>query len=116
MMTDQIDGMKRDILTKRAQYIEKQSDLSQLFRNSHPEVKNRINRIYNCAMYGSPLWDLTSLYVVQLENTYNRSIRKIWDLPLATHHSLIEPLSGYHLYSDLKCKTNQILPEIKDKS
>ena len=105
MMSDKLEGMKRDILTKRAQYIEKQSELSQLFYNSHPEIKNKVNKIYNCAMYGSPLWDLSSEYVTSIENTYNRSVRAMWDLPLSTHRRLIEPLSGYHLFGDLRSKT-----------
>ena len=113
MMSDQIDGMKRDILAKRAQYIEKQAELSQLFQYCHPEIKNKVNRIYNCSMYGSPLWDLSSQYIVTLENTYNRSIRTMWDLPLSTHRRLIEPLSGFHLYSDIKYKTITFYQRLK---
>ena len=38
-INDTLDGQKSDILAKRAQYIDKQSEINQLFRSAHPEVK-----------------------------------------------------------------------------
>ena len=54
-MSDCLEGQKADILAKHAAYIDKEADFNKLFHSSHPEVKCRINKIYNVSFYGSPL-------------------------------------------------------------
>ena len=39
------------------------------------------------------IWDLFCPEAVQLENSWNVSFRKMYDLPLQTHWYLVEPLS-----------------------
>jgi hypothetical protein len=91
---DKIDGMKTDLKIKRADYISKNNDILQEFGFSHPKTKIKINSIYNSHLSGSCLWDLFSKEAVQLENTWNVSMRLMMDLPRETHRRLIEPLSG----------------------
>ena len=55
-----MDGYSADTRIKRAQYIDKNRDLLQEFRFVHPQVKSKINMIYNSSFYGSNLWDLAS--------------------------------------------------------
>ena len=44
-------------------------------------------------MTGSPIWDLFSAEVIMLENSWNVSFRRMYDLPLQTHRNLVEPVS-----------------------
>ena len=71
------------------------------FPFSDPEVKCRINRIYNSSFPGSLLYDLTSKKTSQLVNSWSVSVRHMWRLPLNSHRYLMEPLGGKHAYSML---------------
>ena len=70
-------------------------ELVQEFPLAHPEVKCKINRVYN----SSVLYDLASDQVGQLTSSWYVSVRKMWELPMQTHRYLIEPLSGNHAHS-----------------
>ena len=94
-ITNKIDGCQTDIQIKNANYIEKNIELNQEFHFSHPETRLEINRIFNSHYYGSPLWDLFSPGARSIETSYNRSVKIMFGLPLATHRSLIEPLTGH---------------------
>ena len=93
-MGDRIDGCSLDMNIKKAQYISKNIELNQEFHFSHPYTRLKLNSIYNSHCYGSPLWDLFGACAVQLESSYNRSVKVMLDLPYATHRSLIEPLTN----------------------
>ena len=79
---------------KRARYIQRNNEIIQEFYFAHPETKCHLNNIYNMSFYGSPLWDLFSDTFSNIEFTYNRSIKMMWDLPLETHKYFIEPVSN----------------------
>ena len=85
--------MKMDIKTKRANYIEKNNDIIQEFSYTHPRTRNEINRIYNNHFTGSPLWDLFSREADMICNTWNKSIRLMFDVPLQTHNYFVEELA-----------------------
>ena len=48
------NGMKKDILNKRASFISKSCEISQEFSYASPETLLKINSIYNLHMTGSP--------------------------------------------------------------
>ena len=89
-----INGMQLDLKQKRAAYISKNNELLQEFGFSHPETLLKVNSIYNTHFTGSPLWNIFSEEAIKLENTWNKSIRLMLDVPINTHRNLIEPLSG----------------------
>jgi hypothetical protein len=95
-LTNIVDGFSQDIKIKRAQYIERNCELLQEFGFAHPDVKSKINRIYNTSFPGSILWDLTSRNVRMLENSWSLSVRYMWELPFNSHRYFIEPLGGLH--------------------
>ena len=82
-----------DIKAKRANYIDKNNDLIQEFSYTHPRTKNKMNMIYNNHFTGSPLWDLFTREVDMMCNTWNKSIRLMFDVPLQTHRYFLEELS-----------------------
>ena len=87
------DGMKKDLIVKRAQYIQKNNELNQEFFFTHPDTKFEVNMIYNSHFSGSPLWDLFSREMEMLENSWNMSFRVMYDLPLQTHRYFVERIS-----------------------
>ena len=91
-----VDGLSKDVRIKRARFIEKNCELLQEFPLAHPEVKCKINRIYNSSFPGSVLWDLSSKNVQQLINSWSVSTRQMWDLPMDSHRYFMEELGGTH--------------------
>ena len=86
------NGMLRDMKIKRAQYIQKNINLQQEFMFAHPQTRFRANLIFNSHFTGSPIWDLFSENAIQLENSWNVSVRRTFDLPM---RYLVEPVSGH---------------------
>ena len=64
-ITAVLDGLKKDILVKRAAFIQKNNEINQEFHFSHPNTKIKINSIYNSHFTGSCLWNLFSREAVQ---------------------------------------------------
>ena len=83
-----------DISTKRAQYISKCLELDQEFYFASGKTKFQLNSIYNFHFTGSPLWDLFGKTALSLEATYNKSVKNMFNLPLETHRSFIEPVTN----------------------
>jgi hypothetical protein len=77
-ITDKIDIVTEDMNIKRARYISKNIEINQEFHFAAAETV---------------LWDLCSPAAIRLESSYNRSMKVMMNLPLATHRELIEPLS-----------------------
>ena len=93
-LENKMDGMKHDVLVKRAQYITKNNDLCQEFHFCHPATKFQLNEIYNSSFCGSPLWNLFSRESKMLENTWNTSFRIMYGLPYATHRYFVQSVSN----------------------
>ena len=94
MLENKMNGMKKDIITKRANYISKNNEIMQEFYFTHPKTKLFVNQIYNGHFTGSPLWDLFSRETDMLCNSWNKSVRLMLGLPLTTHRYFLEPLAG----------------------
>jgi hypothetical protein len=116
-LDDKVNGMKQDILVKRANYISKNNDLSQEFHFCHPQTKFNLNFIYNSSFCGSPLWDLFCRESKMLENSWNTSFRIMYDLPYATHRFFVESVSGQiHLKNILMKRFLGFLSQIEKSS
>ena len=85
--------MKKDIKVKRANYIQKNNEINQEFYFAHPRTKFHLNMVYNSHFSGSSLWDLFSREVEMMENSWNMSMRVMYDLPLQTHRYFVEAIS-----------------------
>ena len=70
-----IDGQSQDIKEKRARFIERNVELNQEFIFAHPEIKSKINHIYNSSFPGSQLWDLCSKNANMLYNSWSVAVR-----------------------------------------
>ena len=99
-----INGLSEDIQRKRASYIQRNNEIIQETPKSHPNLRCQINSLFNTSFYGAQIWDLFDKSSESLYNTWNISIRKMFDLPYQTHRYYIEPLSerSHIKYSLLK--------------
>ena len=84
----------RDILEKRARYIQGNNQLMQEFSFADNLTKLFINKVYNGHHYGSVLWDLYSKEADMVYNSWSVSIRRMLRLDRRTHRHFIKPLSG----------------------
>jgi hypothetical protein len=92
-ITNDVNILKADMNIKKARYIAKNIEINQEFHFASPETKMVINDIYNSSWFGSTLYRIFSPEAVQLESSFNRSLKIMMDLPFATHRGLMEPLS-----------------------
>ena len=116
------NGMTRDIRIKRAGYIGKNWERLQEFLFSHPKWRLEANKIFNSHFTGSPIWDLFSAEAIMLENSWNVSFRRMYDLPFQTHRNLVEPVSEplhlkkllikqFHSFLQQIPKSDKVLPK-----
>ena len=86
--------MSKDCSYKRAKFISKVHSLNQEFHFADPQTILKLYDIYVCDFYGSNLWDFNSADVQRLLNSWNVSIRILFNLPRNTHRYSIETVSG----------------------
>ena len=68
------------------------------FHFAHPEIKTRINYIYNSPFSGSVLWNLNGRTFAMLKNSWSVSVRRMWELP---HRFFMEALGGTNAWTML---------------
>ena len=95
------NGHAADIKVKRARYIERNVEINHEFPDAHPDLKCKLNTIYNSSFPGSVLYDLFSDSTSLLVNSWSISVRQMWNLPYSAHKYVIEPLGGSHAYTML---------------
>jgi hypothetical protein len=94
-VSNEISITSHDINIKRAVFATKNIELNNEFYFASPFTKFRINGIYNTHYTGSPLWNLFSDEALRFESCYNRAVKIMFNLRLATHRHLIEPVTGH---------------------
>ena len=92
-VTNDIDGCQKDMMLKRARYIERNCEILQKFNFTPSDSKMKLNIVYSSHFTGSPFWDLTSRAGEMLEASFNRSIKLTFGLPYPTHRSLLPVIS-----------------------
>ena len=104
----------QDISVKRAIFVNNCIELNQQFSFADPDTKWKIGQIYNSHYTGSPIWDLFGPEAHHLESSYNRNVKIVYDLPLATHRHLIETVSRTtHLRKTLVSRFLGFIDQIK---
>ena len=77
-MTNQINGCQKDIMTKRARFIGRSSEILQEFHFAPPDSQMKLHSIYNSHFTGSSCWNI--------KITYN--------LPYPTHRNILPVISN----------------------
>ena len=109
-----LNGMAKDLMEKRAIFINRNNELIQEFKFAYPETIIKTNNIFNTSMYGCVLWDLFSKEAVRLEKSWNISQRLMLGLHRETHRYFLEPISQtkhitFHLYKRFVKFINQMM-------
>ena len=115
---NKLDGMAKDLMEKRAQFINRNNELIQEFRFAHPRTMIRTNNIFNTSLYGCVLWDLFGNEARRLEKSWNISQRLMLGLHRESHRYFIEPVSGtkhiiFHVYKRFVRFVSQMLSSKK---
>ena len=110
--------MSKDLMEKRAQFINRNNELIQEFRFAHPKTLIRTNNIFNTSLYGCVLWDLFGNEACRLEKTWNVSQLLMLGLHRGTHPYFIQPVSGtkhimLHIYKRFVGFVSQMLKSKK---
>ena len=113
VVTGITDCFSKDAKQKRARYIERNVEINLEFLFAHPEVKCKMNNIYNSSFPGSVLYDLSSDSVSQLANSWSVSVRHMWGLPLQAHRYLLTQLGGTHAQEMLVSRYVKFLQSIQ---
>ena len=101
-ITDKADGLKKDIIMKRAKLIDRNNTLRQEFHFAHISTLLRLNKSFNSDYTGSSVWDLFCREQEMMENTYSSAVHLMLGLPQETHRYFLEPLTGRsHIKSEL---------------
>ena len=104
--------MSHDLLTRRREFIGKLHSLQQELGNQSPHVYIKLIDIYLIHMYGSNLWDLSSVYADSMWKTWNATVRGLYNLPYATHRFILEAIAETE---HLKLKLYRRFNRFKDK-
>ena len=113
-ITNNPDGLKNDILVKRAKFINRNNTLRQEFSFADSDTLIQLNQIYNSDFSGSAVWDLFCREQEMLENSYSTAIRLMLGLPREAHRYFLEPLSGRdHVKTDLIKRFLSFIQRIK---
>ena len=112
---NEVNGMKLDMKVKKAQFVAKNCELNQEFYFSHPSTRFQVSQIFCSHFTGSPLWNIFSDDAVKMESSWNVNIKIAFDLPFATHRSLIKPITGTsHIKEILVKRFLSFLNQIKN--
>ena len=80
-------------MQKRAAFIQTCYNLNKEFSFATEEVRLRMLRLYNTALYGSNSWLFRSEEVLKFGRTWNVNLRILFDIPQETHCWIVEELS-----------------------
>ena len=93
VLTNDKEILGKDVMQKRATFINRNNELQQEFHFTHPKSLIKISSIYNSSFYGSVLWSFSSKEVERIDKSWNVSMRKMLRLPFNTHRFFLEPIS-----------------------
>ncbi len=88
-----INGMSKDLMEKRAMFINRNNELIQEFKFAYPQTIVKTNNIFNTSLYGCVLWNLFGKEAERLEKSWNVAQRLMLGLHRETHRYFIEPIS-----------------------
>ena len=85
-------NMDLDTRVKRANFIEKSTDIRETFSFASPVEVLQAVKVYACSWYGSMLWDLTADITKQVFNTWGTCVKLAWHVPRQTHTYFVDHL------------------------
>ncbi len=88
-----------DIRHKQGDFIGRFNGLLAKYHDAIPEVLMQLTSSYCTHLYGSQAWQFNDTNVHRMFTTWNKAIRRIWNLPTHSHRVLLCGLNeGNHVY------------------
>ena len=84
IITNKVDMLALDMDAKKRRYVGRNIEINQDFFFAAIKTKIKINNIYNSNWFGSVLWNLFGPAAVEIESSYNRSMKVTMKLHYAT--------------------------------
>ena len=91
--------MEKDSKFKRTQFIDKSTDIREMFAFAHPlQILQTVN-IYSAHFYGAMLWYLYGVEAGKVYRSWNTVVKLAWQVPRSTHTYFVDHLLGLGLPS-----------------
>ena len=88
-----------EIQRKQGSFIGRTNSLLIKYSDAKPEVLMKLLSSYCTHLYGAQAWNFNDKNVVRIISTWNRAIRKIWNLPYDSHTIYLCALNeGIHVW------------------
>ena len=89
----------KEIQRKQGSFIGRTNSLLIKYSDANPEVLMKLLSSYCTHLYGAQAWNFNDKNVVRIVSTWNRAIRKIWNLPYDSHTIYLCALNeGIHVW------------------
>ena len=85
-------NMVHDMQCKRADFIQKSTEVRETFGFGQPNQILQSVRTYCCSLYGAMTWPLFSEKAQQVFNCWSTCVKLAWGVPRATHTYLVDNL------------------------
>lgn len=83
-----------EIRHKRADFTWRANGILVKYRDTIPEVKMHLVNSYCCHLYGCQAWCFSDKHVELICTAWNKTIRRIWNLPYDSHRIYLCALNG----------------------
>ena len=99
--------MDHDINVKKAEFINKRTELRETFAFANPVEVLRAVKVFAGDLYGSNLWQLGSDMAGQVYHAWNTTIKLAWQVPRGTHTYFVDRVLSCgisHVKTDILAK------------
>jgi hypothetical protein len=108
--------MDHDARVKRAQFIDKSTEIRETFSFASPVEILRAVKVFAGDLYGAMLWKLSGDLAKQVYHAWNTCIKLAWQVPRATHTYFVERLLNCglsHVRTDILARYVKYLTSLR---
>ena len=87
-------SMDHDVRVKRAEYINKSTEIRETFSFASPVEVLRSLKVFAGDKYGSNLWQLGGAMAEQVYQAWNTNNKLAWNVPRGTHTYFVDRMLG----------------------
>ena len=85
---------KVEISHKQGDFISQVNGILTKFKMASKDVLMKVFNSYCCHYYGSQAWNSQDKYIVNFNVTWNKAMRRLWELPVNSHTVYLAGLNG----------------------
>ena len=110
-------AMDHDITVKRAEFINKSTEIRETFSFASPVEVLRSLKVFAGDMYGSNLWQLCGGMANQVYHAWDTNIKLAWGVPSGTHTYFVDRMLGCgisHVRSDIMSRYIKFFKSLRE--